>query len=353
MKLGVALSTTAHAVILSWGLLNLAAPAPLEVADVEALPVDIVPLEEFTRSIEGDRTAALSETPAPVPTRAPQTVPEAQNTGDAENDLRSNRDAEQEKTPVDAANQPSQPEAPQPVPEPSPREVSQPDSEDVPAPTNEVTASNEPAIPVTEPAPAEESAPVETAEQFASLDSVQAVPTRRPEPPKPRTAETQRREQRQEPPKTSAQAKPEVDESLTDEIASLLNKQDPAASGAKRSEEQAALGTSRPSPIRDLSTSEMDALRNAIANCWVQAGLIGMPGIDEVRSTVTMQLATDGSIIGRPTAATNGGPPQTQSTFEGSVLRAVRRCAPYSQLPADKYDTWSEVVINFSASDLL
>ena len=83
MKLGVALSSTAHAAVLAWGLLSFTAPAPLEVADVEALPIDIVPIEEFTQSVQGDKKADLSETPAPKPTQRPDVVENAENIGES------------------------------------------------------------------------------------------------------------------------------------------------------------------------------------------------------------------------------------------------------------------------------
>ncbi len=353
MRLGVILSTAAHALLLVWSLIGLSAPEPLQVADVEALPVDIVPIEEFTRSIEGERTAALTETPAPKPTTEPDTVPDSENVGDAENDTRSNRDPDSDNPPVDSAREAALPDAPAPIEAPNNEPEKAPAEESVPAPTNEVTSKNEPAVPITEETQAETPPDPAESEQFAALDSVAAVPARRPDPPKPQTAETTERQSSQKPATTANAAKPDQDKQLADEIASLLNKQDPGASGARRSSEPASLGTRRPSDVAQLSTSEMDALRDAITNCWQQAGLIGMAGIEDVRSTVTVQLAQDGTIVGRPAASTSGGPSQTQRAFEGSVVRAVRRCAPYSQLPPEKYDGgWDEVVINFSATDL-
>ena len=47
-----------------------------------------------------------------------------------------------------------------------------------------------------------------------------------------------------------------------------------------------------------------------------------------------------------------GGDSRENRTFAGSARRAVRGCAPY-KLPADKYDTWADVVVNFSLKDML
>ena len=36
-----------------------------------------------------------------------------------------------------------------------------------------------------------------------------------------------------------------------------------------------------------------------------------------------------------------------------SAVRAVRKSAPFTNLPPDKYDAWSEVVVNFDPSELM
>ena len=71
------------AIFLAWGLVTFSAPAPLQVADVEALPIDIVPIEELTKAVQGDRKAALSDKPAPTPTQRPVEAPPAPPTGSA------------------------------------------------------------------------------------------------------------------------------------------------------------------------------------------------------------------------------------------------------------------------------
>ena len=45
MKAGLTTSVVLHAALLGFGLISLSAPRAIEVADVEALPVDIVPIE--------------------------------------------------------------------------------------------------------------------------------------------------------------------------------------------------------------------------------------------------------------------------------------------------------------------
>lgn len=348
MKLGVVLSGTAHALLLGWGMVSLSAPTPLQVAQEEAINVDTIPIEEFTRMIEGDREADFTESPAPAQTETPQTVEDAVNLGDTDTDVKSDPQPQPREEPVETARLETAP----PVPEPSP--IIQPEGdpvpEPVPAPATELTPENEEAVPVTEELPAEEPSVEETAEQFARLPDIVPVPTRRPEPPKPRTAQTSERRSPSEPASNPTRtSENESEESPIDDIAALLNKQEPGSSGARRSDDQASLGGSRTSPEAKLSRSELDGLRAAIEQCWsVPAGLADAA---DMRATVTMQLSRDGTIEGQPDVVASGGEPGPRRAFAGSVERAVKRCSPYS-LPAEKYGTWSEVVVNFSAADM-
>src|ERR671911_640364 len=72
MKTGLTTSVVMHAALLGFGLFTLSAPSALEVADVEALPVDIVPIEEITQIQQGDKTATVKQ-PERKPAAAPAT----------------------------------------------------------------------------------------------------------------------------------------------------------------------------------------------------------------------------------------------------------------------------------------
>ena len=72
MKAGLATSVVLHAALIGFGLFSLSAPRALEVADVEALPVDIVP-SRITQIQQGDKKAAMKEKPAPMPTEQART----------------------------------------------------------------------------------------------------------------------------------------------------------------------------------------------------------------------------------------------------------------------------------------
>jgi hypothetical protein len=130
-----------------------------------------------------------------------------------------------------------------------------------------------------------------------------------------------------------------------------LNKQAPSGGGAKRSTQQASLGGKKTTGGSTLSQTEMDALRGAIQKNWQI--IPGMADASDVRVRVTMKLDRDGSIIGRPEIEATGGSEGTRRALSGGAYRAIMRSAPFTNLPADKYDAWNEVVVNFDPSELL
>ena len=354
MKGSLATSTVLHALVLGVALSSFTAPRTLEVADVESFPVSIVPIEEITQIQQGEKTAPVAEKAAPTPTSRPDSVPDAQNAGDNSVDLTSSKAAEPSPREVvsEAPPKPAEKPAPKPVPEapkpepvkvaepkpapePAPKPAAEKPAEAAPAPVDvaalpEQTTPDPVAEAITEAAPAEP--------QFAALPSAGPVPQTRPEPVK-------------------AAAKPEKQETASskesdfnaDQVAALLNKQDAAGGGAKRSTETASLGGQRTTRGNTLSQSEMDALRGQIQKYW---NIIpGMADGGDVRVTVKMRLDPAGNIIGEPDVSASGGSAGTRGTLSGSARRAVLRAQPY-QLPKEKYDSWAEVIVNFDPSQM-
>ncbi|MCB1384965.1 MAG: TonB C-terminal domain-containing protein [Nitratireductor sp.] len=347
MKLGVSLSSAAHVALLAWGLVTFSAPAPLQVADVEALPIDIVPIEELTKAVQGDRKAALSDKPAPTPTQRPDRNEPAEHIGEAEKDLKSEPEAKPADMPVETAKAEAPPPSPIPTPTPQVEPDVQPAPEDAPAPTTELASVNDAAVPVTEQPAAEETPSADESEQFASLENVAVVPTKRPEPPKPKSAETKERKKQEKPATTKSASSADKKESVTDEIASLLNKQEPASSGAKRSSEQASLGTRKASTGEKLSTSEMDALKAQLATCWSIPA--GAAGADELTASVDFELDASAQLVGKPRVSKTSG----NAAFDGSAVRAIQKCNQQGfNLPSGKYDAWAQITVNFDPRDM-
>ncbi|MGJ8571127.1 MAG: cell envelope integrity protein TolA [Hoeflea sp.] len=360
MKGSLATSTVLHALVLGVALSSFTAPRTLEVADVESFPVSIVPIEEITQIQQGEKTAPVAEKAAPTPTSRPDPVPDAQNAGDNSVDLKTSKAAKPSpkevvseappkpaekpapqpepapKTPAQEPVKVSEPKpAPEPKPEPAPKPAAEKPAEPKPAPVEIAALPAEPtpdpvAEAITEAAPAEP--------QFTALPSAGPVPEKRPEPQKIVA-------------KAEAQEKTSTKESdfNADQVAALLNKQDAAGGGAKRTTETASLGGTQTTRGNTLSQSEMDALRGQIQKYW---NIIpGMADGGDVRVTVRMRLDPAGNIIGEPDVSASGGSAGTRGTLSGSARRAVLRAQPY-QLPKEKYDSWSDVIVNFDPSQM-
>ncbi len=352
MKAGIVISAGMHAALLGFGLVSLSAPRAYEVADDESLPVDIIPIESMTQVQEGDKKAELSEKPAPTPTKRPDPVENAQNTGDNDVDLKTPPTPEPSKREVQKTAEP--PPAPKPTPKPEPKpepEPRQAEAEPTPVPATEVRPEPQPKQDVQpDPAP-EETVVAEAPEaESVSLPNSAPVPQSRPQPPKASTAKAPDRKDAEKPAqKTAAKQKSEKSDELFDEVAALLNKDKASGGGAKRSQEQASLGGSRNTPGEKLSQSEMDALRGQIQRCWnVPAGALEA---DNLKVSIQMNLDASGNIEGSPRIISGGSGSMVERAAAESARRAVLQCAPYN-LPAAKYDTWSEVIVHFDPSDM-
>jgi TolA protein len=418
MRGSIVTSAALHAVILAVALLSLGAPPPLEVQPTEALPVDIVPIEELTSIQQGEKTAPLKEKSSPKATKRQDKVDNAENAGENNIDL---------KNPPTPSLRPPQTEvaaAPKPAEQPTPTQdvtnlikdiqkeqtaQTPPPPSAVPTPKPEPTPPKpEPTPPKPEPAKAEpkpEPKPQETAkaEETPKPDAL-PVPSQKPVPEKPKQEEAKKETKPEDKPKpvekpkteqkdakaetkpdkktdtkadsksqdksetktASVDSKPGKDkekketaksaasrdtDKLADEVAALLNKEDSAGGGAKRSNQEASLGGKKTTGAGKLSQSELDALKGAIQNNWNV--IPGMMDAQNIRIRVSFHLDRSGEIVGDPEVTVTGGEGNARDVLASSAKRAVLKSAPFNKLPADKYDTWSDVVVNFDPSDFM
>lgn len=354
MKGSLVTSTTLHALLIGFALTSFSGPKTLEVTELDALPVDIVPIEELTQIQQGDKKAPLAEKAAPKPTERPDPVPDAVNTGDNTVDLKPAENATPAPREVVAEAPPKPAEKPAPDPEPKPEPVKEavkapppptarPEPKPEPAPKPQEVASL-PAEPQPDPvseaiaaAPQETEAPAAPKEEFAALPASGPVPVSRPQP------------QREQPKQAESGGSTKKSDFNADEVAALLNKEKAQGGGAKRSQQTASLGGERTTRGERLSQSEMDALRGQIQKYW---NIIpGMADGGDVRVTVKMRLDRDGNIVGEPEVSASGGSAGTRGTLAGSARRAVLRAQPYT-LPKEKYDAWADVIVNFDPSQM-
>lgn len=344
MKGSLFTSSFLHTLALSAALVSLGSPEKLEIAPMETLPVDIVPIEEFTQIQKGSKDAPMAEKSAPVPTKKPPIAEPAENFGDNEVDLKSPPTPSKRPVEQEVAAAPEKVETPAPTPDPKPNEVKEVVKEETAPP------------PEPETPPAEEAPPEEAVAEEIPLPEQAPIPAARPQPEVAKPAEKKPAPKPDAKKDTKAQetakSKPQMESDFNaDEVAALLNKTDAAGGGAKRSTDPEALGGKTDTGGSTLSQSELDALRGVIQENWLITP--GMADAADVRIRVTFRLDQNGALIGEPEATATGGSPQAQQVLMSGAVRAVRKSAPFTNLPPDKYDAWSEVVVNFDPSELM
>lgn len=369
MRAGLTTSVILHAVALGFGLLSLKAPSAFDVADVEALPVDIVPVESITQIQEGDKKATMRDKPAPTPTKRPDIVADARKAG--ENTVDTDKPPTPEAKPKPVQNNAAPPPAPTPVEKPKPEDAPKPKEEPKPTPATEVAPTPQPKQEVKpdpakqaeakpdpvkpEPAPQKPDAVAEAIAAEQPQEDVK-LPDSAPAPdakPKPAPAETAKAPERKnaDKPVKEASSKPKSDEKdfNADEISALLDKQKASGGGAKRSSQQASLGGEKNTGGNKLSQNEMDALRQKLGGCWSIPA--GVDDAETLKVSVKFHLDPSGQLQDRPQVVKGGASSGPGRTAAESAVRAVQKCAPFN-LPSDKYDTWSEIVVNFDPSDM-
>ncbi|WP_434711356.1 hypothetical protein NMA58_16735 [Rhizobium sp. YTUHZ045] len=99
-----------------------------------------------------------------------------------------------------------------------------------------------------------------------------------------------------------------------------------------------------------LSQAEITAVVHSIER---QLSIHGRPkDIGNARLMIHIKLTRGGQIVGNPDVQVTGGSERAQKSLADDGLRAVRRAAPFTMLPKDKYDVWKEIVFNFDTSAL-
>ncbi|WP_274627479.1 energy transducer TonB family protein [Arvimicrobium flavum] len=379
MKAGLTTSVILHVAVLGFGLVSLSAPRPFELQQ-ESLPVDIIPVEEFSQATQGDEKAPMAERSAPLPTRRPDIVADAQKVGENSVDTEAPVTPDAKPRPVETAAAPAP--QPKPVEKPKDEETPKPAEEPTPVPATEAAPTPAPKQevkpdpvketpkpePVKQPEPAPAPEPEQTAaieptpedsiaeaieaeqppkEEAAQLPDSAPTPESRPRPAEAQTAKAPDRKAAEKPVKEAA-SKPKSDEQefSEDKVAALLNKQKASGGGAKRSTETAALGGKKKTGEK-LSNSEMGALSDQLSNCWAIPA--GAEGGDGLRVSVKFRVDSSGKLDGRPEIASSSG----NRPFDESAVRAVQKCDRDGLiLPAGKEEIWAEVVVNFDPTEM-
>ncbi|NTF43112.1 hypothetical protein A6U86_19700 [Rhizobium sp. AC27/96] len=405
MKRSLATSAVFHILVLIGAMVTLSAPAPLETPESTAMDVDIVQADQLQ---QGEKKAPVTDHVSRKPTTKQDQVANAQNAGENKVDIKSPVVPTQRPESETAALAPKKVDVPVPQNDPRPNDVKTIEQKDTEAAPKEVAAipQQKPEVtpaptPKTDPAPATPKAdaaptppPTEQQAEIPVPNNV-PVPDVKPQPTPQKTVE-QKPEVKPAPKpdvkvadakptdKTTTQSTSKntsaddgkkdadkkrqtakasnkgLDDGLADEIADVLNNTS-SKGGAARSSKPASAGADTQVASRGgmkslgagkLSQSQQDGLRDLIQKYWNLPP--GLEGASDVRIKVHFKLDKSGQIVGEPEATTNGGPASTQGAMQSAAVRAVLRAQSefMTILPADKYDDWQEVVVNFSAADL-
>jgi outer membrane biosynthesis protein TonB len=297
------------------------------VGPTESLPIELITPQEFDQITKGSKTSKHVAPPAvkatktaavPTPDPKPDDVPEAK----------------QEVKPV---------AAPPPAPLPPPEKVSEAKPVEPPPPEK----APEPKPPEPKPEPPKEAEAEKPKPKPPEPKKAEAEPEKpKPKPPEPKPPKVAR----PEPPK---QEKPQQQFDLN-KVAALVDKRSPSttASIAPQAAAQTTAGLAS-GTASNLSVSERRLIdgyiRDQLVGCWNPP--VGASNADELIVRVRFQLNQDGSLTGNPVVMNSGGGPQFRAAAD-SALRAVRKCSPM-QLPAESYDYWQDVEINFNPKDMV
>ena len=259
MKTGLTISAIAHAGLLLWGLVSFSA-RPLEAAQTDSLPVDIISSKQFSELTKGVKNAPKdAEVPKPLVEKVADPKPVADSTA----------------KPADKPEIKTSSAEPPPPPEPKPADA-KPDKKTPPKVDAIADALKK-----------------EEAKKQAEAKAKAAKPT----PPQPKFDANQ--------------------------IAALLDKRNPQRTAAAGSELNStpSLGVPTGSAPK-LSQSELDAMRARLMNLWNPPAGVANP--EEMIVKIRIHLGRDGKLAGPPQVLTSGRTTVFMTARENAVRAIFR-----------------------------
>lgn len=99
-------------------------------------------------------------------------------------------------------------------------------------------------------------------------------------------------------------------------------------------------------PTAPLSMSEKDAIKYQIIQCWSIPA--GARDVENIIVEVSIKYFKDGRLNGTPKLLNNRKNDNAYRIIAESVIRAINKCNPLNDLPADKYSRWKDIEFEFS-----
>ncbi|MGJ8529075.1 hypothetical protein [Maritalea sp.] len=348
MRIGLGVSLVSHAALLAVGLMSLGGAEKFDPTEIEAIPIELVPIESVSNIRFGslDSNVIETETPSAVDSEVEAQI--AEPTGNTEENQAKPEDTEIV-TPA-----PTQESAPEPVPEPDPIPVERVPEPPQPEPTPEPEPVVEPTPPAPEPEPVVEPTPepvqptAEPVEPVVATQDVNAEPeVQAPKPPATNTAVEKARVAYAESVKKQAAKRASEEAKKADKISDIINKEDTrgatTGSGGKKTAGKTTGTAAR------LTQSEKAALAAQMRKCWNPP--ISALEMDGLTVRLLVDLNRDGSVGGTPQVLDISIRGKVGEATAGAAQRAVRRCGPYT-LASGKYEDWRQVDVTFDPRDL-
>ena len=102
---------------------------------------------------------------------------------------------------------------------------------------------------------------------------------------------------------------------------------------------------------QQLTASQIDAIRQQLASCWNPP--VGARDAKDLRIEIRVQLARDGSVRQAELISRGRMGESFYRAAAESAMRAVRICSPLEGLPAEKYEQWQTLLLNFDPQEML
>ena len=288
MRTGLTISAVGHLALIAWGLVSFAAK-PFDSNRAEALPIDIITTEQFSKVTAGQKDAKKTAQPKPLVEKIAEAKP-------AENPAPKIADKKKEI---------------QPSAEPKPAPESKPEKADKKAPELKVDQIAE-------------ALKKDEAKKPLMEKAETPVPPRKPAPPQPKFDASQ--------------------------VAALLDKRTPQRQAAAGStlNALATLGLAN-ADAATLSQSELDALRARLAKLWNPP--IGIRKPEDFIVRIQVRLGRDGKLSAPPLVVTSGKGTEFESARD-SAVRALYQGQPFDMLRPETYDVWQDMEITFDPREM-
>ncbi len=318
-RTGLTISMLMHIAVLVWLFVTLPAT---NIKSTEALAVDVVSDTEFSQMMAGIKNAPQSPVPKPVVDKIGETKPVKDPTPKVSDNPEIIPTAEAPPPPA------PQPEKPEVKPEPKPEKAE---------------VKPEPKPEKAEPQPDEIAEAIKRDEQKKREEAKKLAEQKKREEAK-KLAEQKKREEAK---KREAE---KFDTGSIENRLALLDKRAPqrqAATGETLNQ-TATLGAAVATGPT-MSVNEFAALQARLADCWDVP--VGVRNARDLSVIVRIEFKKDGSLAAEPQVVNHSALPVFQVAAE-SAQRAVRKCAPYTFMPAAKYEAWKVIEVNFDPKQM-